>query len=194
MKAHGVIIDHAYLKEAWFTEPFVAHLFSYLMVISAHCGFRFDGMDVESGTVLTSLKTISEETGMSVARVRKSLGRLSDLGEVTVGRRKNLTVITVHHIAEALRLLDEVELRQESAAQPQQYRPRQSQPVQTYQQMPASQTPSVQSQSPAGRLWPELPETLTDSRGMRHASYYFPADNPAGQTFKGNFVNGEMRR
>lgn len=173
MKAHSIIIDHEYLKGAWFTEPFVAHLFSYLMVIAGHCGFRFDGMDVETGTVLTSFKTISEETGMSVARVRKCLARLSELGEVAVGRRKNLQVITVFRIEASAMVLEAAEKQGNRVHQPE---PQDFQ--QPQQQLPQPQQPTPQPQQPRPVADPQAEARPAFKEKSATAGYGYPGGYP----------------
>lgn len=67
----------------WFDDEKTLKLLVYLLLRVNYEPSRFRGMEIGRGEVLESLKTISENTKMSVQSVRTALNHLKSTGEVT---------------------------------------------------------------------------------------------------------------
>lgn len=70
-------------------------IIEYLTGAAAHGGYSFDGVRIEPGTVVTCLKTIAKQIGVSYYRVKKCLAQLVESGRVTIARHKCFTIITI---------------------------------------------------------------------------------------------------
>lgn len=78
IKLHRQIID-----SEWFTDVNTNHLFMYCILKANHKGNKWRGIDIKRGTFITSLDTLSTETGLSVMQVRTSLKKLEMSKNIT---------------------------------------------------------------------------------------------------------------
>lgn len=90
IKLHRKILDWE-----WFKDPNTLTLFVYFMAKANHKAKRWQGQLIERGQLVTSFSTMSEETGLSVRKVRTALEHLESTGEVTrktANKRQTITV------------------------------------------------------------------------------------------------------
>lgn len=83
------------LEWEWNKDPFMMALWSRLLVMANYRDTRFRGMTIKRGQILTSLRKLSEESGLSVRVVRTCLSRLKETQEVTLLATHDYTLITI---------------------------------------------------------------------------------------------------
>lgn len=67
----------------WFTDVNTSHLFMYCLLRANHKNTKWRGIDIQKGQFITSLDTISKETGLSVMQVRTAIKKLELTREIT---------------------------------------------------------------------------------------------------------------
>jgi len=79
----------------WFTDVNTCHLFIYCLLRANHKDTKWRGISIARGSFITSLDTISKETGLTVRQVRTSLNKLIMTGEVTNKSTNKNRLITI---------------------------------------------------------------------------------------------------
>ena len=80
----GWIQLHRSLREwEWFTDVNASHLFIYCLLRANHKDVKWRGIAIGRGQFVTSLDTISKETGLSVMQVRTAIKKLVLTNELT---------------------------------------------------------------------------------------------------------------
>ena len=96
MESQGFIkVYRKMLEWEWFTDPNTSHLFMYLLLSANYAPQKWQGNVIQRGQLLTDLKKIQENTGISFQSVRTCLKRLEKTGEITVESTNKYSVITV---------------------------------------------------------------------------------------------------
>lgn len=96
MESQGFIkVYRKMLEWEWFTEPNTSHLFMYLLLSANYTPQRWQGNVIQRGQLLTNLKKIQDDTGISRQSVRTCLKRLEKTGEITVESTNKYSVITI---------------------------------------------------------------------------------------------------
>lgn len=92
----GFVIEHrAILKNEWYTEPLTMHLMRHCRLRANFENTKWRGIQLERGQFVTSLKTLSTETGLSVMQVRTALEKLEKSGYITSKPTNKNRLITV---------------------------------------------------------------------------------------------------
>lgn len=96
MEFNGFIKLHRKMEEwEWAKEPNTFVLFIHLLLLASWKDSRWRGQDVVRGSLVTSLKHLSQISGLSVQCVRTSLEHLKSTGEITIKSTNRFTVVTV---------------------------------------------------------------------------------------------------
>jgi hypothetical protein len=97
----GYIKFYRQIKEwEWWGDIKTFRLFVYLLLSVNHTPGNFQGLQVEVGQIVTSLESLSRETGLSVQEVRTCLKRLKSTNEITSQTSSKYTVITVNNFTQ----------------------------------------------------------------------------------------------
>lgn len=98
----GVIMDNGWSKLyrsllhwRWFKFSETLHLFIYCILKANHKDISWQGIEIKRGEFVTSLKTITEETGLTTQKIRTSTNRLKSTSEITIKSTNKYTIITV---------------------------------------------------------------------------------------------------
>lgn len=92
----GWIKLHRQLLEwEWYDEPDTFRLFLHCLLKANHKDNNYRGQKVKAGSFLTSRELLSNETGLSVQKVRTSLERLELTKEITTKKSKKGTVLQI---------------------------------------------------------------------------------------------------
>jgi hypothetical protein len=83
------------LEWEWFTDPNTSHLFMYLLLSANYTPQKWHGNVIQRGQLLTNLKEIQKDTGISLQSVRTCLKRLVKTKEITVEPTNKYSIITV---------------------------------------------------------------------------------------------------
>lgn len=90
-----VKVFRSILKWEWHDDPNTGWLFVNLLLKANYEDTKWHGMVVRRGQLVTSLRKLSKETGISVQSIRTGLNRLQDTGEVTHTPTHRHTLITI---------------------------------------------------------------------------------------------------
>ena len=92
----GWIKLHRQFKDwEWYNKSEMVHLFIHCLVKANYEDKTWQGIEVEKGSFLTSLKHLSDETNISVQTVRTCLAKLQKTKEIIVKSTNKLTKITI---------------------------------------------------------------------------------------------------
>lgn len=90
-------LDRKILLWEWYRSATVKSMFLHLLLIAEHHDKRDEGIQLYRGQVKTTLKQLSEESGLSVKQVRNALAKLQKTGEIDVSSRPQGTIITIQN-------------------------------------------------------------------------------------------------
>lgn len=79
----------------WYTDVNTCHLFMHCLIKANWKDGSWRGIKYKRGQFITSLKTLSKETGLSMKSVRTALKHLEETNEVANLRHSNFRLITV---------------------------------------------------------------------------------------------------
>lgn len=90
-----VKIDRKILSWGWYTDPNTCHLFLHCILRANWKPGEWKGVHYERGQFITSLASLSRDTGLSIQQVRTAIKHLELTGEITRTKTPKFTVITV---------------------------------------------------------------------------------------------------
>lgn len=90
-----ISIHRKIMKWEWYTDNVVKSLFIHCLLKANHTTKKWRGKTIKRGQFVTSLGSLSSETGLSVKQVRRALEALEMTGEVGKETTKLNTCITV---------------------------------------------------------------------------------------------------
>jgi hypothetical protein len=88
-------LDRKILQWGWYTDVNTCKLFIHCLLKANWKPGVFHGVTCERGQFITSLHSLSKETGLSVKAVRTALSHLNETNEVASRSTSKFTVITV---------------------------------------------------------------------------------------------------
>ena len=83
------------LKWEWYKNPNTFRLFIHLLLRANYCDMKFEGKTIKRGQLVTSLPSLSAETGLSVRAIRTAIDHLKSTGELTDTSTSKYRVITI---------------------------------------------------------------------------------------------------
>lgn len=90
-----IVIYRDILSWEWYTDVNTAHLFVHCILKANHTDANWRGVEIKRGSFITSLQSLSTETGLTVKQVRNSLEKLEKTGEVANCSTSKYRIITV---------------------------------------------------------------------------------------------------
>ena len=81
----------------WYREPATAHLFFHLLISANRQDRKWNGIDVPAGCLITSIRHLADQTGLTIQQVRTSLKRLISTHDITQTSNKKYTLIKVNN-------------------------------------------------------------------------------------------------
>ncbi len=98
MKEHGFIkLDRCIEDNRWYKVPNTCHLYIYLLMNANFKKGKFELHTIERGQLVTSLKHLSYNTGLSVQEVRTALKHLKSTHDITIETTTKYSIITVNN-------------------------------------------------------------------------------------------------
>ncbi len=79
----------------WYTDIPTKVLFFHLILKANHTDKNWRGVEIKRGQVLTSLDSLSKETGLTVQQVRTATKKLKSTGEITSKATSKNTLVTL---------------------------------------------------------------------------------------------------
>ena len=95
MKNGWIKLHRSITKWEWWSDHNTARLFIYLLLEANHEDMKYKGMVIGRGQVLTSIRALSTNTGISVRGIRTSLSHLISTQEITQTPTHRFTIITI---------------------------------------------------------------------------------------------------
>ena len=90
-----ITLERKIFKWEWYTELTTCRLFIHLLLKVNHSDNNWRGIMVKRGSTVTSLNTLSLETGLSIQQIRTALNKLEKTGEITDKPTKRNRTINV---------------------------------------------------------------------------------------------------
>ena len=97
-----IILKKSFLDWEWYDDTNMVRLYLHLLLSANFERSRWHGRTIEIGQLITRIKKLSSETGISEWSVRTCLGRLVKSGEITIQPTNKFTIITVCNYNECL--------------------------------------------------------------------------------------------
>lgn len=92
----GFIAIHRKMVDwEWYCDLNTKSLFIHLLLKANYKRKRWQGNRIDRGQLVTSIKSLSSETGISEQSVRTSLNKLKSTGEITTKSTNRFTIVTV---------------------------------------------------------------------------------------------------
>lgn len=94
--------DHEFIKLnrkilgwEWYADPCTRDLFIHCLLKANWKSGKWQGYEYKRGQFITSLPTLSAETGFSIQNIRTAIGHLKSTGELTDWHDSKIRIITV---------------------------------------------------------------------------------------------------
>ena len=92
----GFVIEYRKIMQwEWYTDVNTAHLFRHCILRANYQDTMWRGIEIKRGSFITSLQTLSTETGLSVMQVRTALAKLEKTEEITSKTTSKYRIISV---------------------------------------------------------------------------------------------------
>jgi uncharacterized phage protein (TIGR02220 family) len=91
----------------WYRHPATAHLFIHLLLCAENEDTSWRNIEIKRGQVLTTVKELCDQTGLSTQQTRTALSNIQNTHEITIKATNKYTVITIENYAKyQLRITD----------------------------------------------------------------------------------------
>lgn len=95
-KERGFVIEpRDIMDNEWYTEPLTMHLYRHCRLRANYADAKWQGIEIKRGQFITSLSTLSNETGLSIMQIRTALDKLKRTGYITNKSTRKYRIITV---------------------------------------------------------------------------------------------------
>ena len=92
----GYIKLHRKMTEwEWYKDIPTKTLYIHLLLKACWSDFTYRGMQIPSGTVVTTVRELTEETRLSPQQIRTALSHLKSTNEITTKSTNKLTLIHI---------------------------------------------------------------------------------------------------
>ena len=88
------------MKWGWYTDTNTKCVFLHLLFMACYEPYYVKGVCLQPGQIITTVKEISEGTGISTQSVRTSLNRLKSTNEITIETSSKNSLITVQNYSD----------------------------------------------------------------------------------------------
>lgn len=91
-----ICLHRKFLKWEWAGDPNMVAMFIYLLLMAnTDDGYKWKGISLDRGQLLTGRKKLAKETGLSEQTVRTCLKRLESTNEITIKPTNHYSIITI---------------------------------------------------------------------------------------------------
>lgn len=90
-----ICLHRQILEWEWYSDINTRCLFIHCLLRANHADTRWKGHDIKRGQFITSLESLSKETGLTISQVRTSLRKLEMTSEVTSKPQAKSRMVTV---------------------------------------------------------------------------------------------------
>ena len=90
-----VKLYRSFIDWEWFSVPNMITIFIYCLLKANHKNKKWRGIEIQKGSFITSIETISRDTNISKQSVRTCLKRLKKSGEINTRTNTQNTLVTI---------------------------------------------------------------------------------------------------
>lgn len=90
-----ILLQRKIFDWEWWSDINTYRLWTVILLLANHDERTWHGIKVGRGQLITSYKSLSEKSGLSVQSVRTSINRLKSTGEITCKPTNKFTLITI---------------------------------------------------------------------------------------------------
>ena len=90
-----VKLHRQFLEWEWHSDAKTVSVFLHLLLLARFEDGKWHGRQIKTGQVVTSYKSIAEETGISIQSARTVFNRLKSTGEITVETTNKFSLVTI---------------------------------------------------------------------------------------------------
>jgi hypothetical protein len=95
MQQGWIKIHRQLLEWEWYDDLNVKVLFFHLLLKANHKPKKYKGKLIEIGQLITGLEVLSNETGLSIQKIRTAISKLKSTNEITIKTSSKGTVIQI---------------------------------------------------------------------------------------------------
>ncbi len=95
-----IALFRQFLKWEWFTDVNTCHFFQYCLLRANPKTITWRGQKIKRGQFISSLNTMSKETGLTVMQIRTCINKLKMTGEITNETTNQNSIITIKNYNE----------------------------------------------------------------------------------------------
>lgn len=95
MENSYIKIYRGLLSWEWYKDSKMVHLFIHILCSANFIDGRFKGVGIKRGQLVTGLKSLAYNTGISIQSIRTCLERLKSTNEITIKSTSEYSIITI---------------------------------------------------------------------------------------------------
>ena len=92
-----IVLNRKILKWEWYQDSNTKDLFIHLLLMANWEDKKWQGMDIKRGSLITSIKHLSEQTGLTSQNIRTALKKLQKSKNLTIKTTNKYSVITINN-------------------------------------------------------------------------------------------------
>lgn len=82
-------------KWEWADNPYMVALWIHLLVNANYTPYKWHGIDVDKGQIVTSIASLAVKTGLSVQQTRTCLSNMQKCNQITIKSTNKYSIITI---------------------------------------------------------------------------------------------------
>lgn len=83
-----------------FKDSNTVHVFLYLLILAVGTDTVYNGLKLKAGQCVTTVRQISEKTGLSAMQVRRCINVLKESGEIGTESTNQYTIFSIIHYSD----------------------------------------------------------------------------------------------
>lgn len=111
-------IYYSFLDWEWYHNINTKVLFLHMLLRANWKEARFQGIVIRRGEFVSSLKSLSNETGLSVSQIRTAINNLKETGELEVKAHKNFSIYRVKNFGKYQNTREEIAFTPQTSRKP----------------------------------------------------------------------------
>ena len=83
-----------------FKDSNTVHVFLYLLILAVGTDTVYNGLKLKAGQCVTTVRQISEKTGLSAKQIRRCINVLKESGEIGTESTNQYTIFSIIHYSD----------------------------------------------------------------------------------------------
>lgn len=97
MEGNFIVLLRKITEWEWYTDIPTKTLFLHLLLTANYKPKQWQGQVIKRGELITSVSSLSEQTGLTVKQIRRALDNLEKTNEIETIRTNKFTLVKVHN-------------------------------------------------------------------------------------------------